>query len=318
VVEQRKHLCPRPPEEDGAEVDGGQLFFERGTEISLSCIQGYTPTGGSRKIICKSTGEWTERTLKCSPKRCPVPNSPQNGKVHFNGITYKSDISYSCDEGYILHGVRSSWCLHTGQWSSPQPECKPVTCGLPVIPPYAKIVYDRQFKGDVVEFGMGGIYECRPPMILHGNRRVTCLADGTWLEPPECKLVTCPHPPAIENGFLSFAEAREYGYRERVRYGCIKPYILYGAMEIECTETGSWSPEPSCRKGIHLSRVHFLWSLRRGSRPSCCGLSVWVCLISQRCRSITQWFVFFFLQPNFIPMNVSRISNKWFYILAAS
>lgn len=62
-----------------------------------------------------------------------------------------------------------------------------VVCDLPVIPPYAKIVYDRKFSGDTVEFGFGGTYECLPPMALFGEKRAMCTADGTWSEPPECK-----------------------------------------------------------------------------------------------------------------------------------
>ncbi|XP_060774026.1 beta-2-glycoprotein 1-like [Neoarius graeffei] len=239
-------VCTRPLPKDGSELSGGQLLFEPGTEVILSCSQGYSRTGGSRKLVCKKNGEWTERELKCSLKRCPVPESPQNGKVAVNKIAYQSVIMYTCNEGYILVGANSSECLHTAKWSEPTPVCEPVTCGLPPIPPYAKIVYDREFTGDTVPFGFGGIYECLPPMILVGNKRSTCTADGTWTVPPDCTLVTCPVPTLIENGFLSFAELREYGYGEKVKYGCHKPYILDGLSEVECKETG-WSSLPTCR-----------------------------------------------------------------------
>ncbi|KAG7326820.1 hypothetical protein KOW79_010221 [Hemibagrus wyckioides] len=241
------NVCNRPPEENGSELSGGQLFFEPGTEVTLSCSQGYSSAGGSRKITCKKNGEWTMRELKCNPKRCPVPESLQNGKADFDGIVYKTVITYSCLEGYILDGATQSQCLHTGQWSQPTPECRPVVCDLPVIPPYAKIVYDRQFSGDTVEFGFGGTYECLPPMALFGEKRATCTADGTWSEPPECKLVTCPVPIVIDNGFLSFAELREHGYKEKVKYGCNNPYVLDGTVEVECEKTGSWSRIPECK-----------------------------------------------------------------------
>ncbi|XP_053493286.1 beta-2-glycoprotein 1-like [Ictalurus furcatus] len=247
TAETTDKVCPRPPEEDGTELSGGQLFFEPGTEVTLSCIQGYSSIGGSRKITCKSNGEWTERQLKCSPKRCPVPEPPTNGNADFNKIVYKSVITYSCNEGYVLVGASSSECLHTGQWSDSTPQCEPVTCGLPPIPPNTKIVYDRHFNGDTVEFGFGGLYECMPPMVLVGDKRATCTADGTWSKPPECKLVVCPVPLQIENGFLSFAELRQHGYNEKVKYGCHSPYILDGPAEVECEETGSWSRIPTCK-----------------------------------------------------------------------
>ncbi|KAM9482681.1 beta-2-glycoprotein 1-like [Clarias gariepinus] len=241
------NVCPRPPEEEGSELSGGQLFFEPGEEVTLSCKQGYSSQGGSRKIICKKDGEWTERGLKCSLKRCPVPELPQDGKADFNQIVYRGVITYSCNDGYVLVGANSSECLHTGQWSEPTPQCKPVTCGPPPLPPYTKIVYDRPITGDIVQFGFGGTYECLPPMVLFGNRRGTCTADGSWSKAPECKLVMCPVPRVIENGFLSFTELREYGYGEKVKYGCHPTYHLEGPAQVDCKETGKWATLPVCR-----------------------------------------------------------------------
>uniref|UniRef100_A0A3B1K5S3 Beta-2-glycoprotein 1 n=1 Tax=Astyanax mexicanus TaxID=7994 RepID=A0A3B1K5S3_ASTMX len=256
-----QNVCQRPPAQDGSELSGGHFFFEPGTEIMLSCSQGYTPKGGSRSIVCKSNGQWTERTLKCSRKKCPVPDQLQNGKLNFEDITYESIITFSCNEGYILHGAESSECMHTARWSHVFPECKPVTCGLPDIPAYAKIVYDRAIKGNITEFGFGGTYECRPPMVLEGNKRATCGADGVWTRPPVCKLVTCPAPSSLDNGFLSFADQREYGYKERVRYGCNDPFVLDGPSETECQETGLWSRKPVCRASckVNIERGRILY-----------------------------------------------------------
>ncbi|XP_060724707.1 beta-2-glycoprotein 1-like [Tachysurus vachellii] len=262
------NVCNRPPEENGSELSGGQLFFEPGTEVTLSCSQGYSSAGGSRKIICRSNGEWTKRELKCNPKRCPVPESPQNGKADFEGIVYQNVITYSCLEGYILVGASQSKCLHTGQWSEHLPQCEPVVCDLPVIPPYAKIVYDREFSEDTIEFGFGGTYECLPPFVLFGEKRATCTANGTWSEPPECKLVTCPQPTVIENGFLSFAEIREHGYMEKVKYGCNHPYVLEGPVEAECKETGLWSGIPACRAPCKVN-------IKKG-RIMYKGIKIWI------------------------------------------
>ncbi|KAI5108821.1 beta-2-glycoprotein 1 [Silurus meridionalis] len=264
-VDKRSEVCPRPLPEDNTELIGGQLFFEPGTEVTLSCSQGYSHSGGSRKITCKKNGEWTERFLQCSPKRCSVPESPQNGKAEFDKIVYKSVITFNCNNGYNLVGANSSTCLHTGQWSKPTPQCEPVLCGLPDIPPNAKIVYDKQFKGYTVPFGFGGKYECFPPMAAIGEQRAMCTEDGTWTDPPECILVTCPEPSGIDNGFLSFAESRKYGYKEKVKYGCTHPYILDGLAEVECQETGSWSKIPTCKApctvGIERGRIVY-----RGSK----------------------------------------------------
>ncbi|TSK62603.1 Beta-2-glycoprotein 1 [Bagarius yarrelli] len=218
-------VCHQPPEENGSELRDGQLFFEPGTEVTLSCSKGYSSAA----------------------KKCPAPESPQNGKAVFNDIVYKSVITYSCEEGYILDGANYSECLHTAQWSEPSPQCKPVICDLPLIPPYAKIVYDGRIREDTVEYGFGGTYECLPPLVLFGEKRATCNADGKWSTPPACKLVSCPVPQEIENGFLSFAELRDHGYQEKVKYGCNQPYVLDGLAEVLCEETGLWSRIPVCK-----------------------------------------------------------------------
>ncbi|KAK3557030.1 hypothetical protein QTP70_024241, partial [Hemibagrus guttatus] len=223
------------------------LGVTRLDRIRNEYIRGTAHVGRLGDKVREARLRWFGHVQRRETKRCPGPESPQNGKADFDAIVYKSIITYSCLEGYILDGATQSKCLHTGQWSQPTPECKPVVCDLPVIPPYAKIVYDRQFSGDTVEFMFGGTYECLPPMALFGEKRAICTANGTWSKPPECKLVTCPVPIVIENGFLTFAEMREHGYKEKVKYGCNHPYILDEAAEVECQETGSWSKIPECK-----------------------------------------------------------------------
>ncbi|XP_073724425.1 beta-2-glycoprotein 1-like isoform X2 [Misgurnus anguillicaudatus] len=179
-------VCSRPPPVEGSEVSGGQRVFEPGEQATLRCIQGYTPTGGSRKMTCTITGKWTDRSLKCTLKRCPTPDPPANGKVYFTSIVFQSTINYTCNEGYVLHGNNSCECLHTAIWSNPTPLCKPVKCGLPVIPKYAKIIYDKVFTGNTTEFGLGVTYKCLPPLALFGNERGYCTANRTWTDPPTC------------------------------------------------------------------------------------------------------------------------------------
>lgn len=240
-------VCSPPPPVDGSEVLGEQHVFEPGEQAILKCSQGYTSTGGSRKIVCTITGEWTERTFKCSLKRCPTPDAPANGNVFFSSIVFQSTINYTCTEGYVLYGNNSSQCLHTAMWSNPAPQCKPVECGLPVIPKHAKIIFDKVFTGNTTEFGLGVTYQCLPPLALFGNERGYCTANGNWTDPPKCRDVSCPVPTPVENGFITSSAHREYGYMDRVKYGCSEGYILDGPMEIICDKSGQWSDKPTCK-----------------------------------------------------------------------
>ncbi|XP_028829982.1 beta-2-glycoprotein 1-like [Denticeps clupeoides] len=256
-----KKVCGRPVLPAQLKVDVLQRVYEPGEQLVLSCEQGYISAGGSRKIVCIDQGVWTAPTLKCLPRPCPVPDQILNGRADFDDIVFLSNISYTCNEGYILTGTNSSTCLHNGQWGASPPTCKPVTCGLPKIPQFAKMTYDKKFTGNETEFGFGGKYECLPPLALFGNERAFCAANGSWTEPPKCKFVSCPPPEKIDNGFLTLAVIREHGYKERVKYGCNVDYVLDGPAEIECEKNGQWSRKPACRApcsiGIKRGRVFY-------------------------------------------------------------
>ncbi|XP_010887631.2 beta-2-glycoprotein 1 [Esox lucius] len=170
-----------------------------------------------------------------------------HGEMEFVDIVYQSTINFTCHAGYTLQGASTIECLADGEWTEPPPKCLPLTCGLPPIPAYGKIVYDSLFYGNTVVFGFGVSYQCLPPLALIGNERGMCSANGKWTEPPECKLVTCPPPKNISNGYITTIVKREYGYMDTVRYGCNVNYVLDGPVEVECQKTGDWSQNPACR-----------------------------------------------------------------------
>ncbi|KAL2087240.1 hypothetical protein ACEWY4_018299 [Coilia grayii] len=246
-------VCGRPVALGEVEVEALQRVYEPGEEAVLSCAEGYSRAGGSRIIVCTTTGEWSKMSLKCTPKSCPPPDDLAHGTAEFTNILYKSTINYTCDEGYIMNGTNTSTCMHDGKWSSPSPVCEPVTCGLAPIPSYAKVIYDKKPVGDIVTYGFGGQYECNPPLALFGNERAYCAANGSWTEPPTCRAVVCPAPTGIPHGFITFAVMREHGYKERVKYGCDQHYVLDGAAEVECEKTGQWSQKPVCRAPCSVS-----------------------------------------------------------------
>ena len=48
-------------------------------------------------------------TCFCAAVSCPVPDSPEHGRVVFNSVSFNSLVSYECNYGYRLEGegVRS-------------------------------------------------------------------------------------------------------------------------------------------------------------------------------------------------------------------
>ncbi|XP_035258849.1 beta-2-glycoprotein 1-like [Anguilla anguilla] len=254
-------VCGRPPVGPNTEDSDFQRVYEAGQEVFLACKPGYTADSGPRKIVCAVSGTWSSSAFKCVPKRCSNPGPLLNGVIHMADIAFQSTINYTCNEGYILHGPNTSECLHDGTWSHALPVCNPVTCGLPEIPKHATVRYSRRVEGNTTEFGDSVAYDCSPPLALLGNEVGFCLPNGSWSEPPECRLVTCPPLAGIPNGFMSFSVIRDHGYGERVRYGCQANYILEGSMEVECKKTGKWSTKPICRApctvGIERGRIFY-------------------------------------------------------------
>ncbi|KAL1006078.1 hypothetical protein UPYG_G00067570 [Umbra pygmaea] len=257
--------CGRPILQDNMVTEGLQRFYSPGEEVVLSCKKGLAPSSGSRTITCTASGHWTELKLTCLTKSCSSPEVLDYGDVHFNDIVYKSTINYTCYEGYTMQGASTTECLADGEWSAPPPKCLPVTCGLPPIPKYGKVVYDRLVTGNTSVYGSGVTFQCLSPLVLIGNERGFCTANGTWTEPPECSFVSCPRPTDIINGYMTIDAKREHGYKEVVRYGCNIDYVLDGPVESQCLKTGNWSEKPTCKApcSVGIKRGRILYNGKR-------------------------------------------------------
>ncbi|XP_047434677.1 beta-2-glycoprotein 1-like [Mugil cephalus] len=257
----QENVCHRPELPDNVQVSGLQRYFSPGVELALSCKQGYTSALGPRTIVCTAKGEWTKTRFMCRPKHCPYPDMPPNGQLYYDDTIYQSTINYTCDEGYILTGSSMAVCQADGTWSTPAPECKPVTCGLAPIPEFGLIMYEKTVRGNTTDYGTIGTYACLPPHVIIGNARAECTASGTWTETPKCQVVTCPPPQNIERGYMASEVKRSYDYKESVKYGCLSDYILEGSMEVFCREDGHWSEKPSCNAActVDIQRGRILY-----------------------------------------------------------
>ncbi|NXE87637.1 APOH protein, partial [Menura novaehollandiae] len=239
--------CPRPPEVLFATINVDKQVYEVGEEVEYSCRPGFMPNNGQRKYTCLPTGKWPFNTLLCLPKRCPPPGPLQNGKMNFEELQYQSTVTFSCDPGYNLIGSRTSQCMADGKWTGTLPQCQPVTCAPPSLPEFGVLSYRRLNPGNVFHFLDTILFECVPPLALIGNETATCTAHGNWSSIPECKVVTCPTPIGIENGFIEFAVRRTYHYNESVSFGCQPSYVMEGSKHSRCEKTGNWSTKPTCK-----------------------------------------------------------------------
>ncbi|XP_014679050.1 PREDICTED: CUB and sushi domain-containing protein 1-like [Priapulus caudatus] len=93
--------------------------------------------------------------------------------------------------------------------------------------------------------GCMAYYHCNVGYALEGatsTLNITCVASGEvgigqWETPPTCKRVSCPVPPAPENGGY-VGESFDYG--DVIWFYCDSGYHLMGVAASYCMEDGSW------------------------------------------------------------------------------
>ncbi|XP_074533809.1 inactive serine protease PAMR1 [Halichoeres trimaculatus] len=148
----------------------GTCILDSSYTYHCACLAGYT-------------GKRCEHVVGC--QRPPIPtHGSTEGLFHHSGAR----ITFRCDPGFELQGVRAAICLSDGSWSAPAPKCVPVerVCTLPPKPAHGDhfLVYG---PNDVL---IALQYLCYHPYELSGSSQRTCLPNNTWSGPsPICTKV---------------------------------------------------------------------------------------------------------------------------------
>uniref|UniRef100_A0A3Q3JCU7 Sushi domain-containing protein n=1 Tax=Monopterus albus TaxID=43700 RepID=A0A3Q3JCU7_MONAL len=173
---------------------------------------------------------------------CPRPNMDLKGNdINLNTFPSGTTVSFACNVGYTSKGGSPSITCTNGNWSAVKLECERKNCGALTEVTNGQIDYP-----DGTQFGDKAVVTCNTGYIPVGGTNVICM-DGGWSgRLPDCEVVTCAKPPAIENGDYSPKED-VYSYREVVMYSCQAGYTLGGSRSRTCSEDGSFKPEaPTC------------------------------------------------------------------------
>uniref|UniRef100_UPI0037E9035E inactive serine protease PAMR1 n=1 Tax=Semicossyphus pulcher TaxID=241346 RepID=UPI0037E9035E len=142
----------------------GTCILDSSYTYHCACLAGYT-------------GKRCENVVGC--QRPPIPTyGSTEGLFHHSGAR----ITFRCDPGFELRGVRTAICLSDGSWSALAPKCVPAerVCTLPPKPTHGDhfLVYG---PNDVI---IALQYLCYHPYELSGNSQRTCLPNNTWSGPP--------------------------------------------------------------------------------------------------------------------------------------
>lgn len=62
--------------------------------------------------------------LCLSAKDCGILSVPLNGSLAGSETIFPNEVTFSCDEGFILNGSSVRRCLSNGSWSGIQTSCE--------------------------------------------------------------------------------------------------------------------------------------------------------------------------------------------------
>ncbi|CAH2293998.1 sushi, von Willebrand factor type A, EGF and pentraxin domain-containing 1 [Pelobates cultripes] len=229
--------CDVPePLKNGIIHGEGHLF---GDEIHYSCNPGYDLNGPSRRV-CHLDKQWNPSPPKCLKMRCEAPHKLENGKVDYENLMVGSTVKYQCNHGYSMEGTHLAECTANGNWSFPQPLCKPNPCPVPFVIPENAILTETEFcVGQILSI------KCRKGYQLHGQAVITCNADETWTDTKaKCERISCGPPNQVQNAMV---RGLYHHYGDMVTYACYSGYMLEGSFRSICLENKTWTTPPSCK-----------------------------------------------------------------------
>ncbi|XP_035375850.1 sushi, von Willebrand factor type A, EGF and pentraxin domain-containing protein 1 isoform X3 [Electrophorus electricus] len=235
--------CGPPPPVDHALPDTGHQLF--GDTAIYFCDDGYT-TGNNTKLFCNAEGIWAPpdglSMPHCIANFCQrPPDLPHAILDSINKSKYASntEVSYKCEEGFVLNTTATLKCLMGGDWS-PSPMdigCVPVRCSKP------ETIERGYVSGTNYSFGAVVAYSCDKGYYIRGEKRRTCKANGEWGGVlPTCQPIACSSPPRLTNGYIKESMRKgNYVYSNKVTYACNAGYRLTGKPERMCMANKQWS-----------------------------------------------------------------------------
>ncbi|NXX28168.1 CR1L protein, partial [Nicator chloris] len=253
--------CPLPERLQYAELDEasrGMKNFPVGSQISFTCRPGYIRVPGmSLTRTCGDDLQWSPKDVFCTERKCRYPGNLENGYFDPTNLTFGSQLTFSCNEGYRLQGKKEITCvIKSGgvDWSGTLPYCERIPCEPP-----PKIANGEYEERDSYVYQSSVTYRClgvprgSEPFSLVGSDTIHCTSDahsnGVWSgPPPECRVVKCEDP-RVENGRKTSGFQLPYRYKSTVMFECHEGYFMVGAEVITCEANNTWvPPKPTCEK----------------------------------------------------------------------
>ncbi|XP_015784429.1 beta-2-glycoprotein 1 [Tetranychus urticae] len=239
-----RQVCPPIPSIPHAvpNVQNPNISVVAGTTVTYSCDNGYYRSHGSYEIKCITypsilpfitRTKWENSTLVCQIITCTDPGFVENAVRIAVGFNYASNISYSCNPGYVMSGAPFLHCTQNGVWNRQLPRCDPVSCPKLENPQIGSIVYSdskRSYKSTAT-------ISCPPKYHVEKSVSLSCESNGKWKGSlSRCVENFCLNYATSRSGVLTLPRKSQYSIGATVLATCHDK----NRTTIRCKEDGSW------------------------------------------------------------------------------
>ncbi|MCJ8743478.1 hypothetical protein PDJAM_G00094380 [Pangasius djambal] len=117
--------CPALQTPQDGRVSCKDQTLSLGSVCSFTCAEGFILEGES-SAVCTETGEWSTAVPSCTALRCPYLQEPSNGLINCSSeeAVFSTSCSFSCLNGFQLHGHKMVMCNLNGNWTGEVPKCQ--------------------------------------------------------------------------------------------------------------------------------------------------------------------------------------------------
>uniref|UniRef100_U3IE35 E-selectin n=1 Tax=Anas platyrhynchos platyrhynchos TaxID=8840 RepID=U3IE35_ANAPP len=242
--------CPAPSIANGSVAcSDPSANVTWGNNCTFTCEEGFILKGPDT-LQCGSSGNWSEEQPSCEAVTCPALTPIANGSVNCSdpsaNVTWGTNCTFTCEEGFVLKGQDTLQCGSSGNWTKEQPSCKAVTCPVPSIAHGSVNCSDPSVN---VIWGTNCTFTCEEGFVLEGPDTLQCESSGNWTkEQPSCKAVTCPVP-SIAHGSVNCSDPSvNVIWGTNCTFTCEEGFVLEGPDTLQCESSGNWTKEqPSCK-----------------------------------------------------------------------
>lgn len=206
-------------------VIGSEVVY--GATVTYICDTGYILIGPS-VVECQETGDWNSSVPSCQIKHCEKLQL-YHGTLSSNDTEYRTSVTFSCDEGFVIFGSRQRSCSENGTWTGLVTQC--VECSDPPYINNTRVIVSERIA----------TFTCIEGYQSNSQTHLECQRDGTWNGTfHTCEAISCENLQLFifPNGNIS--QSGHY-FGDTVDYSCNEGYNITGSRTRQCQADGSWT-----------------------------------------------------------------------------